>query len=221
MLNGDVVSHFLKTKDVRSPRTDGYSVTELTSCLRKSFFNRVFHKVSENNGPLLIGKILHEQIIPQVVPPGTELEKEFKFEVTNNGKTIGLTGHADGMYNNVIYEFKFVNDLNIPPSYFEQVNTYTILANADKYQIIAVNKNNLNVQTWEGVPDMDVYKQTIDKLFTLNAAIESSNPPSGPSFAQECTWCPYRNACYQSGNLDTPKDQGELNKYVQEEKAKV
>lgn len=200
-----LIQNNLKTNELQAHRyvKEKYGVSEIVFCPRKSYFIRHNGDIPEPNGKMLTGTLFHT-MIPIAVKnyPGITnplFEQECKKEFTDEFGTYTITGHSDVIADEKVLEFKFTKLYKrkpIPEYWFNQVNIYAYFQNKDSYEIIAIDKDDLNIEILSGEKDQARYDDCIENAKLIWEGLNKGiAPEKGPMYSWECKYCPYEMQC--------------------------
>jgi len=176
----------------KDPKT--ISVTEVTQCLRYSYFTRKQPRCVPQVMSLLMGVQGHRLFLSKLQRYGFIVEKL----VIEKREGIKLVGRCDAWHPDldIVIELKTCSKAPDKPydDHVFQVRIYGEMLRARKLYIVYVPRD-----TVEGIQVFEVYpKSVLDKAFEraieLSKAIELDDPPSRDS-GRWCRYCPYAFEC--------------------------
>lgn len=204
----------------RKEMSDYISVTEVTGCLRRSYFNRKYpHEIPSWSTSAVIGKYIH-QIVERKF---AEKFKDYIVEIEKTFTDDILIGTVDIAIRDPVSKKSFVIDLKttskipIEPYYNHvlQVNAYLYLANADVGYIIYIDKrftrNPLNnnqfiksfrlrfynprIETMLN-KDAHLYQHVKYRAHTLKRCLEYDELPQ-KELSEQCAYCEHLKRCIE------------------------
>ena len=180
------------------PRTPGsIHVSALPFCLRREFFNIKFNANPQPNSNMVSGKIHHLALRYLDVFDGAEFEVEVSEELKSGYR---LSGRVDIVCRGigVIYEFKFTkraNSQELDPLYFAQANAYAVMCGCEKFYLVKVHRDTLDVRIIEGEADRDAFNVLKQRALQVIDCLENNVIPFGPERDWECKNCVYNIVC--------------------------
>ncbi|RLE85690.1 MAG: hypothetical protein DRJ41_00680 [Thermoprotei archaeon] len=170
-------------------------VTEVTGCIRQSFFNRIFLGELNYNAAfrILRGVLLHEWLAEKL-PIGLD-------EVRNRDQLRGeidlgngamLVGRADYLIGDYIVELKTTSRRKLEKpldEHVKQVMLYMHMFNKEKGIIIYLHDNG-NITSFTINKEDDLIKELIEKARKLFSSLKSGHAPKA-EIGQYCRWCPW------------------------------
>jgi len=185
-------------------KKDHFGVSELVFCPKKSYFIRSGSQIPKPNGRMITGTLFHE-LIPCAIKEldgvtNPKFEQECKTEITDEFGTYTITGHSDVLCDEKVVEFKFTKIWKRKPIseyYFHQANAYAFLQDRGEYEVVVVDKDNLQIELFNGTTD----KKKFEDVVLTNArlaweAVNTGIPPSvGPMYDWECKYCEFVTEC--------------------------
>jgi len=173
-------------------------VTDLTQCLRKSYFTKKENAICDNpNVQLIIGILLHDIVLKEL-----EEVLDGKSEVLTvhvipyNGEFIKLYGMCDFLADNYILELKTCFKTPEKPfdNHIEQVNAYLHMFDRENGYIVYLSRNSLDIRIFEVEKDEVLWNNTINRAVLLHEALKRDEPPE-PEPSHLCEYCPYKHKC--------------------------
>jgi CRISPR-associated exonuclease Cas4 len=183
-------------------RLDTVYVTELTGCLRRSWYRRKLgYRLTKD---MLAGRAIHAELLERVVEElpvaYAETEKEVEYVVSTGDVDIWLVGRvdlfiADGDVRTFV-EFKtsdWVFDEHV-----EQANIYAVMLNIDKFYICYMPKSDSIKckefsRTW-------TEQHIVDRVRRFVEALTRSEPPPREEDAW-CYYCEFKALCKKNKTL--------------------
>jgi len=174
-------------------------VTDMTFCLRKSFFNIMFNAKTPRQWNMVLGSLLHEvceKLIKDAIGAETEVECGYEFDGWR------IVGRADLVTDDAVYDFKFVKYTENEDTLFEyslQVNAYATMLNKEKYYVIFVNVTNGDVKAYEFKQLDALWQEFLDRARVIIDAVESNGDklPPRTKYQWMCRYCPYSFVCHR------------------------
>ncbi len=171
---------------------DVVHVTELTGCLRRSWYIRAM------GGPLpdekvvilLLGDDVHFLINSQF--PLGEGEKSFEKEFQG----VKIRGRVDRIAGETIFEFKTASSIPREPRdhHVDQMQLYFWLADRAKGFIVYVSKTTGQVKAFPVSRDEDRIKRLLERAIKLSDSLRQGAPPD-PEKGWLCDYCEFRESC--------------------------
>ena len=162
-------------------------VTEVTKCIRASYYDRVFGR----GLPKLttyFGSLIHDDLLKTF--------DKYEIEVCKPP----LYGIADAIYTidgvEFVIELKTVKTIPITPypNHIEQINTYMGMLEIYNGVIVYIDRAIERVKTFTVRFNESMYYKTIEKAHTLLKAIERNDPPYPTDYGY-CSLCEHRKIC--------------------------
>jgi len=194
---------FNRALDVEpADRLDTVYVTELTGCLRRSWYRRKLgYRVTKE---MLAGRAVHAELLERVVEDlpvaYAEAEKKVEYVISVGDVDIWLVGRvdlfiADGDMRTFV-EFK-TSDW-IFDEHIEQANIYAAMLNIDKFYICYMPKSDEVkckefTRTWAELNVVERVKRFVE-------ALTKDEPPQKEEDAW-CYYCEFRNMCRKNRTL--------------------
>jgi len=185
------------------------SVTEVTQCLRLSYYFRVIPKESPSMLFLLAGSAFHEHITKVAAERyGFEREKTACTLIDMpNGDSFKFCGKADlfDPSTRTLIEIKFVNKLPKEPydEHIMQTCIYKYLFNASKVFIVYFARKDKGgrpeIRVFEVYACESDYKKAVERAKTLYWALQNKILPKAEKGVY-CQYCPYRYQCMKNYN---------------------
>ncbi len=172
-------------------------VSEVTGCLRKSYYNRkLATRLTElQQISILFGNGIHHQLQELLRGKGWVIE----YEVRYNFKKFELIGHVDAYNpkNNIILEIKSTSKAPEKPyeEHVRQINAYLAMTKSKKGYIIYITKNG-RVKVFPITFDKKLWDNTIKRAFYLFYSLRDNKPPK-PEPSILCKYCPWKWRCYK------------------------
>ena len=195
-----------KAKKLQEDRSKTIHVTDLTGCIRKSYY------IKKHGFPfsekvafwLLFGSLVHESLSPVIarrINGETEVRTKYKY------KGVEILATADVLGDNEVIELKTCKNLPYSPfhSHVEQINAYMHMFGKPRGVIVYISRTQLGVRVFEQLGDWDLFKRTLDKAVLLKTALDKDVPPpcNLPLHLRKvyCKDCPFRVRCTQDSEL--------------------
>jgi len=186
------------------------SVTEVTQCLRLSYYFRKMPKVVPNMLFVLAGASFHYLITKEAKRYGMEREKSKCLVVVlsnenNEKEEVRICGRTDLIdpSTSTLFEFKFVNKVpekDIYPEHKQQVCFYKHLFKVDHVYIVYFARKDKG-----GIPEIKAfqvdscseneYKDMIRRAVFLYKCLKNNILPKPEKWYQFCWMCPYWIEC--------------------------
>ena len=178
---------------------DVIHVSEVTQCLRKSYYQR--RRASRTTGleaVIIIGSMIHLAL--QDVLRRYGFRPEFRVGMKEDGVT--LIGHIDAYDpdRNIVLEFKTVN--KIPKdwpwlSHEQQAVTYATMVDTDEAYIIYIDRGTGEVEVYQVGKDQETLEKMLRRAKILSRALRENEPPE-PERGPWCNYCPWKWSCFKS-----------------------
>lgn len=173
------------------------SVTEVTQCLRYSYFMRRKPICAPQVVPLLLGIEGHRIIAEYLQEEGFITERL----VCGERDGIRLCGRVDAYHpdRNIVVEVKFVE--SPPKEPYEdhefQTQIYMAMLEAKMGYIVYYSRDPLNrTRVFHVFPSDRVLDEAFERAKILRDALLNDKPPPAEK-GRWCRWCQYRYECYQ------------------------
>jgi len=193
------VFHRLALKNYKEG-SKGIGVTDLTTCLTKSYFTKKYgYPINiKLNLWALIGTAFHTTILPElaeIIDGDVEPIKQINYD------GVVITAIPDVVTDKYIIELKTCN--RIPdkpyPNHIEQTNAYMHIF--DKYigKIIYISRSQFKFTVYTILQDNELFIKTMQKAVILDNAIKRDKAPK-PCMPDDqlkfyCKECPFRHNC--------------------------
>ncbi len=167
-------------------------VTELTQCLRKSWFNRAFSSPpgDEKIVVLVLGDDVHYLMNTQF-PLG-----EGEYSVEKEYKGVIIKGRIDRVVGDVIVEFKTASRLPDEPyeMHLDQLQLYLWLSGRKRGFIVYVSKTNGKIKVFEIDRDDERIDILLEKALAFSNCLKEGKAPL-PEPGWLCKVCEYVEHC--------------------------
>lgn len=171
-------------------------VSELTQCLRRSYYNRtrVEQRVDVKNIILTIGNGIH-RVLQEYLreTKGWSIEVELKINLGG----FWLVGHADIITDdNEILELKTVSKIPGQPyiNHLMQLNAYLYMGKAKIGYLIYIDKNKGNVKVFKHYRDNKLWNELKKRAHSYWTSLRNNKPPA-PEFSPLCQYCQWKWLC--------------------------
>ncbi|RLI44945.1 hypothetical protein DRO69_06230 [Candidatus Bathyarchaeota archaeon] len=172
-------------------------VTEAVGCLRRAFFNIKFNAnpVLES-ADVIMGKLVH-LALPKVLKDIVNAEFEVPLGYNISGPWV-LSGRADAMDADMVYEFKFSSPYSdAKPIYFMQANAYAVMAERPMFALVIIDKKTFDVDIMVSEADVKGFNAVVERAKTIISCVERNEVPPGPDYDWQCKNCPYALICVE------------------------
>ncbi|RKX63685.1 MAG: hypothetical protein DRP42_07325 [Tenericutes bacterium] len=206
LMRSRLIEQFIKSQEFERPYI---SVTEICTCLRKSYYVRKKYSVDLKRMFSFSYLYLIQRVGESVHKVIQEIFGFSEVEKTIISEKYQVKGRVDAISNNVLYEIKTVDSVKFdskkkPTDFYNQANVYAyILNNEYNYDISTINIVCVSRNLKEVFPyDFTVNRKAAEAILTramiLKSCLENENIPDpyGAS-KKECDYCNYRNYCQQ------------------------
>ena len=182
------------------------SVTELTSCSRAVYYNRMKYKIDLKQKfnfsyLYLIQRVGHE--IHTVVQ---DLYNFNESEKTIVSETYKVKGRVDGIRESYLYELKSIDEGKFNGKYldehYQQALIYAYILNTEydynikKITIVYFMRNLKKVVSFDLPLDDSLAKSLLERAIILKSSIEKTEVPDPVGATDEqCHWCLFRSYC--------------------------
>lgn len=177
-----------------------YRVSELVYCKRKPWMYRKFKQFPRVNGRMLSGTLFHE-LIPAITKDVAEFkDAEYEKELVLDRGEYTIKGHCDAVTKDCMYEFKFTKRISYtdaPTQYLLQTNMYSGMEGVKKYEIVLVNSETLQVQTYKYDFDADMFNHLLEDIDEIHKSTQEHKVPAGPRYDWECNFCDVAEECFK------------------------
>lgn len=229
LMRKKLITNYYRIREYKRPYI---SVTEILSCLRKSYYERMKYTVNDSdlfNFPQLlliqeVGNKVHDLVSENY--DFDEVEKVLKSE------NFKLKGRVDAIKNSTIFEIKTVD-----PSEFKQIQkirendynqgiVYGYILNNDygynisSLEVIYISRDLKNFIVLKSNIDVNTGKDIVDRSLELYECLKLSKPPLSyyDSNDNECKYCPFKKNCKSEDNEklkdDNVKKKSKVNTFV-------
>lgn len=184
-------------REKRVYRPNVIHVSELTTCLRKSYYNRTRfeRRIDVKNIILTIGNGLHRALQAYLRERyGWSFEVELKMKLGE----FWLTGHADIVTSdNDVIEIKTTSKLPGKPyeNHLMQLNAYLYMSKARKGYLVYVDKNQGLVRVFKHYRDNKLWEELKQRAHIFWNHLKEKKTPK-PERSILCNYCEWRWLCY-------------------------
>ena len=204
-LRSKLIEDYKRTQTYSRPY---YSVTEITGCLRKSYFSRLKYDVD----PAEIYKFPYLYLINQV---GNVIHRVIQelYSVSEAEKVIvsekyKLKGRIDGLLSpTCLLEIKSIDadkfqNLTVPEGHVRQCQIYCFILNNDygysveSFELVYVSRCLKKIQSKSFSYNEGIARDLASRAKVLDLAIKNTKPvPEEYCEFEECTFCEYKKYC--------------------------
>ena len=184
-------------KERRIYRPNYVHVSELTQCLRRSYYNRtrVERRIDVRNIILTIGNGVHRALQEHLAETkGWSVEVELKMRLGE----FWLVGHADLVtsHGNII-ELKTTSKIPDKPyrNHLMQLNAYLYMGKANKGWIIYIDKSKGLVKIFEHHRDRALWEELKRRAYEYWKHLKERKLPR-PEPSKLCDFCEWKWLCY-------------------------
>ena len=203
-----------------------YSPTELSGCLRNSFFSREYPEKFDDSSyrNFLQGNILHDLVqnnVKEVLGDTIDHidnEKAFQYLIPfdkTDGKRVIISGRLDTIFylkgedKPIIVDYKttqnaYYNMKEAKKEHKEQLNFYMACTLADYGMVVYIDKRNLGVVQHTVSFSQERFDNMVQYAIDLDNAIETKNILSINRLEEEdkgnCRYCRHKKRCTEAGN---------------------
>ena len=169
-------------------------VTEITQCLRKSYFQRKygFRPAGEKAVILMLGSALHYIVQKYSDYDGKLVEVPVKAEFEG----VELKGRVDLLLDDSVVELKTV--IKVPDSVLEhhrdQLLLYMFMSGRERGYVVYVGKKDGAVEAYEVQNDPERLKTLLSRAKKLSQHLMNNEKPD-PEPSWLCRFCEYRRIC--------------------------
>jgi len=201
--------------DKREREDSTIYVSDLTSCMRRAFFNIYFNAQPRPTPAMLQGKLFHvalERVLSDDFADA-EFEVECSYSLENGWK---LKGRADVVTDEAVFEFKFTKGTKYNQAstmYFAQLSAYLKMIGKQKGYLVLVDRETFNVDVLEVSEIDDLWNAVLQDANILIDHLQRGSIPiyKSPLFPWECSHCAWNIVC---SNLKEVKINGANGKTV-------
>jgi len=162
-------------------------VTELTQCLRKSFYMR---KMPVRRTPeMLLGEVLHRDILTALA---YELNCSAEVPVELDMGDFKLVGRADLVCDDCVVELKISKSRVVRESWVRQANTYACILKKPYYYIVVVSDA---TSVFQYVSDYRLFGEVLSRARKYYVEHIARGEPPPPEESNLCDLCEFRNLC--------------------------
>jgi len=187
--------------DYRPRRPTDIYVTDVVVCPRRAFFNIKF-----NANPMVVsaraitGKAIH-MLLQQALKsryPNAVFEVSCQYPLENG---YVLLGRADMIDGDTVYEFKYTSMYNqAKEMYFAQANCYANMIDCNRFKVVIIDRNKLDVLVLEGERSEDAFMKIIDQCNQIIKALQAKDEeldrlPERSPWSWACDNCTYKLIC--------------------------
>ena len=203
MMRQKLIEEYKKTQTYERPYI---SVTEICSCLRAGYYNRLKYKIElkkKFNFSYLyliqrVGNEIHDVV--QGLYNFTEIEKTIVSE------TFKVKGRVDGIRESYLYEIKSIDLEKFKGKYidehYQQALIYAYILNTEydynikKIVIVYFMRNLKKVVAFDLPLDDSQAKSLLDRAITLKSSIDKNEVPDPIGATNDqCHWCLFKTYC--------------------------
>ncbi|HDI74370.1 MAG: hypothetical protein DRJ52_01260 [Thermoprotei archaeon] len=201
MISGELLEKIVYTSFRRAweedrggfpPPSDIVYVTEITQCLRKSWYRRTLAEPPSDNKVVLMvmgdgAHFLLKESFP--LGAGEELvEREYE--------GVKIRGRVDRLLEDSLIEFKTVSRIPKQPydSHVAQSQLYMWLFNKPKAYIVYVSRSDGRVKAYEIARDEEAIASLLQRVKKFSDALKKGAIPE-PEQSKLCEYCEYLNIC--------------------------
>ena len=173
-------------------------VTEVTQCLRRSYFLRTrLVQLSPANALRLIGDEVHKALQEVLKRYGYEVE----FRVAIDAGDVKLVGHVDAYHPKGKYIIEFKTVAKIPkspyPNHLMQTQAYIALTYSRTGFIAYIARDNGDVKVFKVRPNKQTLRKLILRARELSKALTKGGPPR-PEKSPLCNQCEFKYLCLKA-----------------------
>ena len=187
-------------------KRDTIHITDLTTCLRKSYYTKKYGFPMDEKTAfrILFGVIVHELLTPVIAE---YLNGKREVRTTYKYQGIEIQATPDVLANDVVVELKTCNKLPYSPykTHLEQLNAYLHIFNVPKGLIVYISRTQLGVRIFDYYGNADLFYHTMEKARILKYALDKDVPPpcniSISARKTYCKDCPFKNICVSDSEL--------------------
>jgi CRISPR/Cas system-associated exonuclease Cas4 (RecB family) len=176
-------------------------VSDLTSCMRRAFFNIYFNAQPRPNAAMIQGKLFHIALERVLKSDDGFADAEFEVECSHDlGNGWKLKGRADVVTDEAVYEFKFAKGTRYNQAstmYFAQLSAYLKMINRSKGYLVLVDRETFDVQVLEVSEIEDLWNAVLQDANILIDHLRRGSIPlyKSPLFSWECHHCAWNIVC--------------------------
>jgi len=197
----------LEVSELTRAPPDVVWVTEVSRCIRQSFYSRIFIKTPDFGAAysILRGRLLHEVILGNM-PIGVTEDKEGTRSITVEGEglKVEVRGRADLVVGEYIVDLKTSErpPEKPPEEYRNQVQLYMELYGKKRGLIVYITREGLKHFIEER--DERRISELKQKALKLSKALRENKLPE-PETGPWCKWCPWatQDLCPEGYNYKT------------------
>ncbi len=167
---------------------DTVYVTDCVDCPMKSVLKRRNgHRVTRE---MLYGTVMHDVIVSRIAEKvGGETEVPVSVRVVHEDGQFTLSGRADLVRGDTVYEFKFT-EKPVDRRYLLQANAYAVLLGLPRYCIVAVTSRKTYLYCRD--VDEEMYGELIENAIKVHKLLNNVKV----NFSHgDCRKCEYKNVC--------------------------
>jgi CRISPR/Cas system-associated exonuclease Cas4 (RecB family) len=187
--------------DKREREDSTIYVSDLTSCMRRAFFNIHFNAQPKPTAPMLQGKLFHVALEKVLKSDDCFADAEFEVECSHDlGNGWTLKGRADVVTDVAIFEFKFTKGTRYNQAstmYFAQLSAYLKMIGKQRGYLVLVDRETFNVDVLEVSEIDDLWNAVLQDANILIDHLQRGSIPiyKSPLFSWECQHCSWNIVC--------------------------
>jgi CRISPR/Cas system-associated exonuclease Cas4 (RecB family) len=176
-------------------------VSDLTSCMRRAFFNIHFNAQPKPTPAMLQGKLFHVALEKVLKSDDDFADAEFEVECSHDlGNGWKLRGRADVVTDEAVYEFKFTKGTKYNQAstmYFAQLSAYLRMIQRPKGYLVLVDRETFNVDVLEVSEAEDLWNTVLQDANILIDHLQRGSIPiyKSPLADFECRHCAWSIIC--------------------------
>jgi len=194
-----------KALEIQHDRSDGIHVTDLTTCLRRSYYIKK-HGFPMNEKLaywLLFGQVIHDMVekeIAEYYNGKAEMQGYIKWD------NVKVHATCDVLTDQYVIEIKTCNRIPYKPydNHREQLNAYLHIFNRQIGKLVYISRSQLQSHVFTIQPEYTLFVETMQKAVVLDQALKNNKPPRcNLSLDQRkfyCRDCPYKDKCTDDAN---------------------
>ncbi|MEM4003958.1 MAG: Dna2/Cas4 domain-containing protein [Ignisphaera sp.] len=175
----------------RASGIDVIHVSEVTGCLRKSYYLRTrASTISPRSAILLLGGSIHEALEEVLRRKGYLVEHQVSLQLDG----FKLVGTIDAYHpdEGAVLELKTVHEIPSKPfeNHVAQANIYSIMASAKNAFVVYLSRKDGKVKIFRVDPDRRMLKWAVERARTLRASLLARQPPQREK-SPLCNYCEF------------------------------
>lgn len=203
MMRQKLIEEYKKIQTYERPYI---SVSELTTCSRSVYYNRMKYKVDLKKKFNFAYLYLIQRVGNEIHSVVQDLYNFNEIEKTIVSEIYKVKGRVDGIRESYLYELKSIDESKFKGTYveehYQQALIYAYILNTEydynikKITIVYFMRNLKKVVAFDLPIDDSLAKSLLERAHVLKSSIEKTEIPDPVGANNEqCHWCPFRSYC--------------------------